>query len=526
MQLIRISADGVQIKSDLAQVGNLSIHDMIQVGDRGASQSLICMVTDITKQEEPERFDLDGEILEPEVNGTINCSIIGSLVDGKFRQAIENYPTTQVEVNSVSRELFQSMLTEQDRSSLKIGTYAGYGCAAYINANRLFQRHSAILGNTGSGKSVTVAKILEEASRLPGTNVILFDVHGEYSNLSYVKEIKIGEEGMDFPLWFLPFRDMYGNVLKMKEESSTVQLTALRKAYHYARKNEKNEELPLQYSLEDLIAYLERENAIEIDTGEVYKSGAKAGMPKTVKGENNGKLTSMIGLLRDKLRDTKYDFMTREHPQDYLNTFLQEVYSNTGARVKVINLSEVPYEMIPIIVAVIAKLLYRVQLQQEREKIRPMCLVCDEAHGYIPSSDFGLGASQRRLLEVFEKIAKEGRKFGVSLMVASQRPSELNRTIMAQCANYIVMKMSNDTDKQMMKNILPEGSKNILDSVNLFVPGSCFVIGDSTDLIFQIRVDLPSELPSSSTIDTWDCWYKESQIDVDKLVETLLEESR
>jgi hypothetical protein len=126
------------------------------------------------------------------------------------------------------------------------------------------------------------------------------------------------------------------------------------------------------------------------------------------------------------------------------------------------------------------------------------------------------------MLDVFETVAKEGRKFGVSLMVVSQRPSELNRTIMAQCANFIVLKMSNDTDKQMIKSILPEGSKGTIDSVNLFSPGDCLVIGDSAKITFKIKIDMPAEPPNSDTISTWDIWKAGGCPKTDELVKNLI----
>jgi DNA helicase HerA-like ATPase len=127
-------------------------------------------------------------------------------------------------------------------------------------------------------------------------------------------------------------------------------------------------------------------------------------------------------------------------------------------------------------------------------------------------------------LEIFETIAKEGRKFGASLGLVSQRPSELNRTILAQCANFIVLKMTNDTDKQMIKNILPEGSKGMIDSINLFKSGDCLIAGDCSQITFKINIDLPNEAPKSETINTWDSWKQPNKLDINKLVNELLDE--
>lgn len=522
MQLIKIYADRVQIKSDNDQLAGIRINDAMLVSDTTEETALVCVVTAITRNEEKERFDFDGTILEPETTSTIECGIIGSLVGGRFTKSVDRYPTTNVTISPIDRQGFEQMAAAPETAAFRLGQYAAYGCGAFLDGNKLFQRHAAILGNTGSGKSCAVASILEKLAQRPGANVILFDLHGEYANLSYVKSVKIGPGGLDFPLWFLPLRDIYGNLLRMKEESAQVQIAALRKAFYEARGSQASEELPIAFDQGQLAALLAQENDREVPTGEYYKTGDKAGLPKTVKGELNGKLGSVLRLLEDKEKDSRYAFMMARQPQGYLHQFLEQVFGAAEKRIKAIDLSGVPSDMVPTIIAVTTRLVYRVQLQQERGAALPLALICDEAHAYIPASDFGLTASQRRLLDIFETIAKEGRKFAVSLLVVSQRPSELNRTILAQCANFIVLKLSNDADKQMIKSILPEGSKGTVDSVNLFSPGDCLVVGDCAPITLKIKVDLPSEQPNSHTIDTWDVWGQPTPLDTNQLTDRLL----
>lgn len=522
MQLINIHPDRVQIKSDSIEVGDLSIHNVLLLRDETRDISLVSVVTSIARNGEPECFGFDGTPLETESESTIECSVIGSLVDGRFRKSVDAYPSTNVKIQRMTDGLFEEMLGSNKTDLLPLGRYATYDCAALLDGNKLFQRHAAILGNTGSGKSFTVASILEKLHALPSANVVLFDIHGEYSELSYVKTVKIGNDGLPFPLWFLSLRDLYGNLLKVKEESAQLQIAALRKAFYTARSSEKSEELPLCFDLGCIIDLLEQENNAEVFTGEFYKTGDKAGQAKTVKGENHGKLSSMLNLLKDKALDRRYDFMMRPAEQSYLHEFTETLLGIEGGGIKVLDLSDVPSDMVPTIIAVTTKLLYRVQRMQDRARILPLSFLCDEAHVYIPASDFGLGASQRRLLEVFETIAKEGRKFGVSLLVVSQRPSELNRTILAQCSNFIVLKLSNDADKQIIKSILPEGSRGLVDSVNLFRPGDCLVVGDSAEISMKIVIDPPHEAPNSNTLATWSLWSQEATQDVHALTDQLL----
>ena len=153
MQLIKIRPDSVQIKSDTDQLGNLHINDALEILDERENISLVCVVTGITKNEEEEHFDFEGNILEPESTSVIDCGIIGSLYDGKFSKSVDVYPSTNVKVGKVSRETFSQMIQDPDGVEFLLGSYATYGCPAGLDGNKFFQRHAAILGNTGSGKS-------------------------------------------------------------------------------------------------------------------------------------------------------------------------------------------------------------------------------------------------------------------------------------------------------------------------------------------------------------------------------------
>lgn len=156
------------------------------------------------------------------------------------------------------------------------------------------------------------------------------------------------------------------------------------------------------------------------------------------------------------------------------------------------------------------------------DHIRPVVVVCDEAHVYIPDN-FQLSASQRRMVEVFEDIAKEGRKFGITLFPATQRPSELNKTIIAQCANIIVGKLNNENDKTLIKGMLPDGNEKIIDSVTMFNPGEVLIVGDAVPIPLKIKVKLARERPVSRTVDFWDVWRRDGFWDIMELVDKYLQ---
>lgn len=515
MKLVKILSDSVQIRTNLSEFGNIRLNDLLEVSDGWSN--LVTMVTGLTDTDSEERIgetDFLGEITGIK---TIDCAIIGSLRNGRFLKAIDDYPTTQVQITPISGAEFQTMIGDPD-AGFRIGTYAAYGCDAVVDGNKFFQRHACIVGNTGCGKSETVAKILEETAKLPGANLVVFDIHGEYSRLSYASNIRIGEE-FPFPIWMFGFQDIVANILKIREESATTVMTALRKAY-YRVCPEGKENRPVYFNYAALIREMEEMDNEVVHTGEFYKTGDKAGRQKTTKGEYNGKLTSTVNLLKDRTMDSRYSFLFADKLQSYLYDVVEAVLG-TDKPVKNIDLSGVPHDVALPIIGVLSRLIFDIQRQQDMDRIRPVTIVCDEAHVYIPDN-FQLSASQRRMVEVFEDIAKEGRKFGITLFPATQRPSELNRTIVAQCANFIVGKLNNENDKTLIKGMLPDGDDKIIDSVTMFSPGEVLVIGDAAPIPLKIKVELAKERPVSRTIDFWDVWSKEPDCSVTELVDRYL----
>lgn len=510
MKLVKILSDRIQIKTDQSEFEKIKINDLLSVSDKKVE--LVVMVSGITDSEAGYSIGNDDFIGDNTAVKTIDCNIIGSIKDGFFVNALDEYVTTDVTIKFIDNKQFSSMLGKFETNGFRIGKYATYDCDAYINGNKFFQRHACILGNTGSGKSETVARVLEEVSELPSANIVVFDIHGEYSKLSYARNIKMGQD-FPFPIWMFGLNDIITNILKIKEESATTITTALRKCYYeIAPDGEENK--PIYFSYNELINSLKRMNEEEMSTGEIYKTGDKAGMAKTTKGDFNGKLTSIINNLEDKKRDSRYSFLFDEYlRQDYLFDVMSKIMNNDRP-VKIIDLSDIPHDVALAIIGAIAKLIYSIQLLQD--EIHPITLVCDEAHVYIPNN-FQLSPSERRMVEIFENIAKEGRKFGITLFPATQRPSELNRTILAQCGNFIVSKLNNENDKAMIKGMLPDGDDCIIDSVTMFNPGEVLVIGDAVPIPLKIKVDLAKERPQSRTVEFWDAWKMNDTIDINKM---------
>lgn len=509
MKLIKILNDKVQIRSDYKEFEDVRINDLISVSDGDVELITMVNVLTDTDVEETEEIEDTDYILEHSSVKMLECAIIGMIKNGVFQKAVDRYPTMRVKAHKVTKSDFAAMLKNYT-TGFRLGKYTAYDFPAYVDGNKFFQRHSCIIGNTGAGKSETVAKILEQISFLPGANVIVFDIHGEYKNLSYARNITIGTD-VDFPIWMLGFKGMIANVLKIKEETSTVAMTALRKCYYKLCPNGR-EDKPLCFDYGEFVKMTKFLDCEMVATGECYKSGDKKGMEKVAKGDYNGKLTNIVNLLIDKASDSNYAFFFAPYEQEFLYDFLKDILEN-DVPVKNIDLSDIPHDAAIPIIGAITKLVYEVQRNSRMSKEAPLTLICDEAHVYIPNNT-QLSASQRRMVSIFENIAKEGRKFGTTLFVASQRPSELNKTIMAQCANFIVGKMNNENDKAMIKGMMPDGSEKVIDETAMFAPGDVFVIGDAAPIPLKIHVELAAERPDSRTINFWDKWKEGGHIDV------------
>jgi hypothetical protein len=180
-------------------------------------------------------------------------------------------------------------------------------------------------------------------------------------------------------------------------------------------------------------------------------------------------------------------------------------FSSVKTQIKIIDFSEVPSDILPIIVGLVARIIYQVQFWTDQDKRHPLVFVCDEAHLYLPKKE-GQNPVEMRAIENFEKIAKEGRKYGVALFIISQRPSDVSDTILSQCNNVISLRLTNNEDIQTVKKLMPESLETMLDSLPIMDIGEGLVVGDAVLLPSRIKINLPIEKPVSSTINIWSEW--------------------
>ena len=329
-------------------------------------------------------------------------------------------------------QAFMALLSAEGKTehSLEIGRYTiDEKAAAYLDGNKFFQRHASLLGSTGSGKSWSVAAILEQAANLPSSNLIVFDLHGEYSELSYTRHLRIpGPEELGksddsllfLPYWLLNAEELQAMFIDRSEFTAHNQVTMFQDIV-VSEKQKRLEGLnkqdvldaftldsPIPFSIEDVIKELERLNQEMVQGSRGERQGAFY-----------GQFSRLLVRLNSKIGDKRYGFLfqapSAEHEYDAMAAMVKRLmdYSESKAQIKVIDFSEVPADILPVIVGLVARIIYQVQFWTDRQRRKPMALVCDEAHVYLPSKE-GKNPVEQRAVESFEKIAKEGRKYGVA----------------------------------------------------------------------------------------------------------------
>jgi DNA helicase HerA-like ATPase len=409
---------------------------------------------------------------------------------------------------------------------LLLGHYGGPdGAEAVADGNRLFQRHMAILGNSGAGKSWAVSLLLERASRLANANVLVLDLHGEYGPLDaggVASRLRIGgpadllygaDDVLHLPYWLFEADELLtliGNPddpwasdqrLWLIDRIETLKRSALASAGSFDAMNTVTADSPVPYALDLLIEWMEKdevERIIQQPSGNV------------IDGPFTGKLRGLISRLEARRADPRYGFIFQP-PQ---NTETKEWLGQTAMKllsaghgtggIKTIDLSEVPTPLIPLVAGLIARVVYSIQFWMEPSTRTPVCLICDEAHVYLRDNE--TDPMYASALRKFEMIAKEGRKYGVCLGIVSQRPSELSRTVLSQCNNFILLRLNNDQDHKMIVHLVPGAFAGVAGLLPTLDVGEAVAIGDAVPLPVRIKLDKAEVGPASATMAYWTLW--------------------
>lgn len=520
------------------QVNRLAVLQSAKPG-----QHLIGLISQVTRK---KLFELEegGEEATNEQN-LCKVALIGTMLDrdgarrNVFRRTLESVP--EIDANCFALEGdeltgFMRVLSNAaaDGNSLTLGKYTlDDNAIAYLNGNKFFQRHAFIGGSTGSGKSWTTAKIIEQMANLESSNAIVFDLHGEYAPLQHggLKHYKVAGPGeietgrtiadgaIYLPYWLLSYEALVSLFVDRSDQNAPNQAMIMSREINAAKQQYLEAggyadilesftvDSPVPFDIDVLLNRLNEINSEMVP-------GAN-GKPK--QGEFYGKLSRLIARLENKVTDRRLGFLfqggTETLEFDWLgqltDALLGSTQENGQGGIKVIDFSEVPSDTLPLIVSMVARLAFSIQQWTSSEERHPVALLCDEAHLYIPQRNTA-GAADDISIDIFERIAKEGRKYGVSLVVISQRPSEVNKTMLSQCSNFVSMRLTNADDQAVVKRLLPDSLGGFSDVLPTLDTGEALVVGDASLLPSRIRIDEPIHKPNSGTVDFWDEWQQQA----------------
>ncbi|KPJ34822.1 ATPase [Burkholderia multivorans] len=535
---------------DVERLRKLQVNRLAVLQSSRPGQHLVGIIQKITRTaieaslDEPEDEDGVSEL------NVVRITLIGTLVDklgvrgNVFLRTLETVP--EIDANCFALEgdrltAFMRVIANigSDDQKLSLGQYTLDDKAeAYLNGNKFFQRHATIVGSTGSGKSWTTARILEQVASLQNANAIVFDIHGEYEPLQGdgIRHFRIAgpadldtgstlNDGVVFlPYWLLGYEAMTSMFVDRSDQNAPNQTMVMSRAVVEAKKKylaggghddilaNFTIDSPIPFSLDAVVQELSDLNVQMVP-------GARAGAEKA--GDFNGKLSRLIQRLQNKRTDRRLGFLFQgaDETMDFgwLERLVVALLAGTRDQddkkggVKIIDFSEVPSDVLPLIVSLVAKLAFSVQQWTRPDRRHPVAIFCDEAHLYIPERHQAGGADDISVA-IFERIAKEGRKYGVGLVVISQRPSEVNRTVLSQCNNLVAMRLTNGDDQSVVRRLLPDSLGGFGDLLPVLDTGEALVVGDASLLPTRIRVSEPGQRPNSGTVEFWERWSRNEEI--------------
>lgn len=466
---------------------------------------------------------------------------LGMIKDGKFVRGGDSLAIPPKKVEPATEEEIKKIYEQAIEPKEKF-TFASlssnHNIRISVNGNKFFNKHVAIVGSTGSGKSHTLSTIIQKAVAeksgkfsINNSHVIIFDIHSEYKS-AFPSANFIDIKNLVLPYWFLNseeleefFLDTEANDHNQKFVFKEAIVSDRKKHFSGSAEDKKkiHYDSPLYFDINTVLEYAILKNTELVDSGEVYAASnkEKAGQPKLTNGSLNGKLTNFVNRLENKINDNRLSFLLGENSKKitFEETLNQLIGYQIGkqSNVTVIDLSGVPFEVLSITVSLISRMIFEYGYFYKRlrnakdpnEKINndiPILLVYEEAHKYVPNSDLVKYRSSKKSIE---RIAKEGRKYGVTLLLASQRPSEISETIFSQCNNFIAMRLTNPVDQGYVKKLLPDTLGTLIDKMPSLKQGEALLIGESIILPSIVQIDRCTNEPSSNDIPYWELWKEE-----------------
>ena len=403
----------------------------------------------------------------------------GRLVN--FRRGITSYPIPGDLIYPVTGSDLKQMFAADDRPHIEIGTvYPTKDVRGALYIDSLLGKHFALLGSTGTGKSTSASLILHRiCDAAPEGHIVMIDPHGEYSAAFKSNGELFNVDNLAMPYWLMNFEEHCEVFITSTGADKQQDMDILAKCLLAARaKNRAAEGLtkltvdsPVPYLLSDLT------NAITNEMGLLNKATDTAPFMR---------LKTKIDELK---QDPRYSFMfSGMLVADSMVSFMSRIFRlpADGKPISIVDVSGVPSDITSVVVSVLARLVFDYAIWSRNEPQRPVLLVCEEAHRYVPADKTSGGQSVRKILE---RIAKEGRKYGVALGLITQRPSDLAEGVLSQCGTIISMRLNNERDQAYVKAAMPEGARGFLEAIPALRNRECIVCGEGVAIPIRVAFD-------------------------------------
>ena len=500
----------------------------------------------------------------------VEANPLGTLEDGQFRRGGDSIALPPKEATKATTEdikaIYSSGSTESgyERFCFAKLSQSKERIEVPVNGNKFFNKHFAIVGSTGSGKSHTTAKVLQNATTeknadftgLNNSHIIIFDIHSEYAT-AFPDANFISIEDLILPYWLLNGEELEELFLESGDNNNYNQSSILRavitenKEFNNPGVERVFFDSPLKFDIDQVLQCLnnlkretvhgEQEHNIQFSGGaqtfanekmkyqhyftaecefaSTRRQSVAAGHAISSGIYADGKIDKFISRLSTKVnmpRLRQFLFGVKSKEITFIETlqqFLGYGYKlterkNSKSNVTIIDLSGVPFEVLSITVSLISRLLFDYAYNYKKQfgdNNMPLLLVYEEAHKYVPKSDLARYKTSRASIE---RIAKEGRKYGISLAIISQRPSELSETIFSQCNNFIAMRLTNPDDQNYVKRLLPDTLGSVTDILPSLQSGEALLIGEATVMPSIVKIDRCVNEPSSNDIPYLERWKK------------------
>ena len=457
---------------------------------------------------------------EVEVNDTLQKRLVllplGDIgKDGRFTRGVSLYPTLDAEVHLVSSSQLETMFDAFRRIGFHMGRHSQrQSLKVYFDPSKLFGRHLAILGQSGSGKSWTVASMLQRSIKaMPKAHVVLLDLHGEYGwrdangklNSPFEENVvrHVDARSLEIPYWLLTYAELVDLLIDRNDPNSSIQIAFMREVlFNLRRKANRGLGLerlsvdsPVYFSIKEMYMQFKKANEQQHDFG---KS----------RGPLFGTFDEFLVRFQAMFNDARYDFLFKPQKRtesQHLEGLLREFIGlgDKKAQITVIDLSSIPADVRPVISAQIGRLAFEFNYWNPLRHEFPILLVCEEAHQYIPRETDAQHNATRRAIE---RIAKEGRKYGVGLCVVSQRPLELSETVLSQCASFICLRISNPDDQAYVRQLMPDGEQDLATTLASLRRGEALAVGEAVAMPTRFKIYKPDPAPASEDVDIAHAW--------------------